>query len=135
MVVLIASLGANKDSWKKINILSTIYEWEKIYYLCDEFSYHNYNLNDKHKETKIKLMVLDVEKTTTILSEFFKNHIKDLEIALNLESGEGIGHMLILSSILKSGLGIRLVYINENNSLKEINIYPKQDSFNSEFYF
>ena len=36
-------------------------------------------------------------------------NIIDTEVALNLSSGSGKEHMALLSAILKSGLGIRLI--------------------------
>ena len=40
--------------------------------------------------------------------------IDDLEVAVNLVSGEGKEHMALLSALMKLGLGIRLIALTKN---------------------
>ena len=53
------------------------------------------------------------------LGEMLKTHVTDFEVGLNMISGSGTEHMAIMSSLLKMGVGIRLVSYN-NGSILEL---------------
>ena len=82
---------------------------------------------DQNKVFKIKIDENNVSKSLRVLSGFFKKDVKDLEVALNLYSGSGVEHMITLSSILKAGLGVRFVHL-ENNEVKELEILDEDYS-------
>ena len=129
MTTLIALISSGKGTWSEVLALIKAEKWEKVYLICNEFSYKNFNI-DQRIALKLKYneknMIEDFDK----LSDFFKKNIQDFEIALNLTSGTGIEHMALTSSILKAGLGIRFVYFKENE-LKEFKLtsfeFPEED--------
>jgi hypothetical protein len=60
-----------------------------------------------------------LHKITEEMKNGMKDAVQDMEVALNMSSGSGKEHMALLSCLLKLGLGIRLVSI-ENDKLKEL---------------
>ena len=120
MVSLIAVLSSGKGTWGHVSSLMNSNKWKKVYLICNEFAYENFKI-DTSKVLKLKFDEKNPEKSLEKLSLFFKKEIKDFEIALNLVSGTGIEHMMLISSLLKAGLGIRFVYI-KNGEIKEFEI-------------
>lgn len=121
MTSLIAMLSSGKGTWGQVNNLIKIGEWERVYLICNEFSYENFEVNSQ-KIIKLKIDENKPQKNIDILSKFFKKEIKDFEVAINLVSGSGLEHMALLSAILKAGLGMRFVYVY-NNEINEMKIF------------
>lgn len=109
-----------------VNSLMNCAKWDKIYLLCNEFSYDNFE-SKKENCIKLKFDEKKIEDSLKKLSDFFKNEVKDFEVALNLTSGSGMEHMMVTSSILKAGLGVRFVYC-DNNELKEFELLEEDYS-------
>ncbi len=120
MTTLIAMLSSGKGTWSEVNNIMKSEKWDKIYLVCSEFAYENFEV-DQNRATKLKFDIKNPQKSFEILSKFFKKEIKDFEIALNLSSGSGLEHMSVLSAVLKSGLGVRFIYFNMNQ-IKEFEI-------------
>lgn len=121
MATLIALLSSGKGSWAQVNSLIKAHDWEKVYLLCNDFSFEKYEA-DPAKSVKVRFDERKLEESVKKLSEFFKKEIKDMEVGVNLSSGTGMEHMAVVSSVLRAGLGIRFVYA-DNNELKEFNIF------------
>jgi hypothetical protein len=121
MGVLIAMISSGKGTWGKVNSLIKIGEWDKIYLICNDFSDKNFKI-DVPNLMKLIINEKRPQKSINILSKFLRKEIKDeLDVALNLDSGNGMEHMILISAILKSGLGLRMVY-PDNNEVKELKI-------------
>jgi len=120
MVSLVALISSGKGTWGGVLSLINSNKWDKIYLVCDEFSYNNFNI-ELNNVLKVKINENEVDKSLRILSKFFKEQIKDLEVGLNLLSGSGMEHMIVTSSLLKAGLGIRFIYFDKGD-LKEFEI-------------
>lgn len=113
-------LSSGKGTWGQVNSLIKLGDWDKIYLICNDFAYENFDI-DQTKTIKLKIDEKHPDKSIRILSQFFKKDIKDFEVGLNLISGSGLEHMAILSAILKAGLGVRLIYA-DMNEVKEFKI-------------
>lgn len=120
MVALIAMVSSGKGTWGQISALISNQNWDKVYLLCNDFSYEKFDISPD-KALKLKFDENTPEDSYKKLAQFFKKEIKDFEVALNLSSGTGMEHMIVLSSILKAGLGVRFVYAKENE-IKEFEI-------------
>ena len=119
MTELVACLSTGKGSWNHINKLIKSYEWDNIFLITNEFGYENFN-----PEKKVEMIVVDTNKNLEELREEIisklKGRIKGTEIALNLISGSGKEHMALLSSLLKIGVGVRFVDLDEESRVKEV---------------
>lgn len=126
MVSLVAMISSGKGTWGIVNSLMNNGKWDNVYLICNTFSYDNYN-PPKSNCLKLRFDENDLEKSMKSLSKFFKDNIKDFEVALNLASGSGMEHMAVLSTILKAGLGVRFVY-PEGNEVKEFELLEEDYS-------
>ncbi len=120
MVSLIALLSSGKGTWGQVNSLMACEKWDKVYLICNDYAYENFTA-DPNNVVKLKFDEKKPEDAFSKLSVFFKKEIKDFEVALNLISGTGLEHMMVLSAVLKAGLGVRLVY-SQNKELCEFKI-------------
>ncbi|MDK2908382.1 MAG: hypothetical protein PWQ87_840 [Candidatus Woesearchaeota archaeon] len=118
MAKLIAIASFGKGTWTQIIKLCNANDWEKIFIITDEFGMKKFpkkeniefievNFNDNLQAIKNKIF------------EELKEKINDLDVGLNLFSGDGKTHMAVLSALLNLGLGIRLVYF-EDDEMKEL---------------
>lgn len=128
MVSLIALISSGKGSWGQVNSLISSGKWDKVYLLCNSFAYEKFEI-DPQKAIKLKIDFDKIQFSYKKLSEFFKKEINDFEVALNLYSGTGLEHMCVISSLLKAGLGIRFVYL-EDKEVKEFEIL--EENYNLE---
>lgn len=117
MTSLVALLSSGKGTWSEVILLINIEDWDNVYLICNDLAFNNFNINKKNVK-KLRFDENNPKLAFKPLSDFFKGEIKDFEVALNLTSGTGTEHMMLTSSILKAGLGIRFVYA-ENKQLKE----------------
>ena len=124
MVTLVALLSSGKGTWGQVNSLIKLAKWDKIYLICNEFAYENFELKDANV-TKLKFDEKKPTESFVEFSRYFKKEIKDFEVALNITSGVGLEHMTIISAILKAGLGIRFVYA-DFDELKEFEILDEK---------
>ncbi len=118
MTALIAMLSTGKGTWTEVARLINAREWTKIILITDEFGEKTFK-----KSENTELIIFNIDDSIESLIIKFTSEIKDKlegnEVALNFASGNGKEHMALLSSLLKLGLGIRLITFS-NNALKEI---------------
>ena len=131
MVTLIALLSSGKGTWGYVNSLIKNENWDKTYLVCNEFAYTNFEPNSDKVE-KILIDEKNISKSFRVISDFLRKEVKDFEIALNLVSGSGVEHMIVLASALKAGLGVRFVYL-ENNEVKEFELLEEKFIAKEEF--
>lgn len=124
MTSLIALVSSGKGTWGQVASLMRLSKWDKVYLICNEFSYENYKV-DSQKILKLKIDEKKPQESVDKLSNFLKKEINDLEVGLNLSSGDGMEHMIVLSSVLKAGLGLRLIYA-DFNEIKELKIFENE---------
>ncbi|MFW5705129.1 MAG: hypothetical protein ACOCXG_04785 [Nanoarchaeota archaeon] len=127
MTCLIALISSGKGTWKQVLTLLNSAKWDKVFLICNEFSYDNFDINPS-KALKLKIDTKKLEKSVKTLGDFLKKEVNDLEIAVNLSSGDGMEHMAIVSSVLRAGLGIRFVYPDTVGDVKEFEIFDQKFS-------
>ncbi len=114
MTILVACLLTGKGTWAEITKLISNADWEKIILVTNDFGQKNYSPS---KADKTKLIVINESADIASMVSTLKPAFDGLfgEIAVNLVSGTGNVHMAVLSSLLKSGAGIRLVRPTEHS--------------------
>ncbi len=118
MVSLVALMSSDTKNWKEVADLIKCTKWDNVYLICNSLAFNSINLeNVKKYQFNEQNPIMSIFG----LTDTFKNEIMDFEVCINLSSGTGIQHMALVSSILKSGLGLRFVHC-ENNQLKEFEI-------------
>lgn len=130
MVSLVALMSSDTGNWKQVAALINCTKWDNVYLICNDLAYSNIDLKGV---TKYKFDETNPINSIFELTKIFKTEISDFEVCINLSSGTGIEHMSLVSSVLKSGLGLRFVYC-ENNKVKEFEILdekyvPQDDDF------
>jgi len=117
MTSLIASLSSGKGTWTHVSHLIKSEEWEHIYLITNQFGKENYK-----PDNKTTLIIIndnaEIEEIIDYLKKELDGKIIDTEVAVNLVSGTGKEHMAIMSSVLKLGLAIRLVYCSDNKCVE-----------------
>lgn len=118
MTELIACLSTGKGTWTHVARLINSEEWDKVFLITNEFGKRTFKPNEK-----TRFIMIDEDKGVDVLVKQIKEGIaKDIagpQVAFNMVSGSGKEHMAALSAILKLGLAVRLVYMEEN-SLTEL---------------
>jgi len=115
MTTLITLLSTGKGTWTEVVKLINSHDWDKIYIITNEFGQKTFQ-----KKDNMELIVINSNDSIEKLISQIKDslNVSNTEVALNLSSGSGKEHMAVLSAVLKSGLGIRLVTFE--NKLEEI---------------
>ena len=113
MTLLVACLLTGKGTWAEVTKLVSNADWEQILLVTNEFGQKNYSVQ---KQDKTKLIVINEAADSTTIMNTLKPAFEGLfgEVAVNFVSGTGNVHMAVLSALLKSGAGIRLVKPTEN---------------------
>ena len=105
MTILIAIISKQIPANNHVSKLVEGQQWDKIILIGDTKDSFSCNKEFDFVQTS--------ERTTSELTDFLKTELKNkvsgTEVAINLISGEGKLHMALVSSILKLGMGIRLV--------------------------
>ncbi|MBT3720096.1 hypothetical protein HN789_05140 [archaeon] len=106
MTSLIVLLSTGKGTWAKTIKIINSHTWDKIIIVTNEFGKSTFQ-----KKDNMELIVINPDDPIKKIISKIKDslNIIDTEVALNLSSGSGKEHMALLSAILKSGLGIRLI--------------------------
>ncbi len=116
MTDLIASLSTGKGTWTEVNKIIESEEWENIFLIANDFAIKNFS-----SKKKINFIVINDKKPSyAIVQDIIKQlegKINAFEVALNLSSGTGKEHMAVMAALLKLGLAIRIVTV-EDNQLK-----------------
>jgi len=118
MTELIAYLSTGKGTWGHVAGLISKDKFEKIYLLTNEFGKENFNTNEKTELLKVNSNE-DYKRLRDDILEIIKSKVKGTEVAVNFISGSGKEHMALISALIKSGIGFRLV-INEEKEVTEI---------------
>ncbi|HLG23948.1 MAG TPA: hypothetical protein VI564_03405 [Candidatus Nanoarchaeia archaeon] len=118
MTDLIACVSSDSKGWNHITRLIEEGEWNKVFLVCED------GPRQKFKQSgKIEFIAVDFSKPVFDLindiSSGLRYKINDMEVALNIVSGNGKEHMALLSAVLKLGVGIRLVAVTKEG-IKEI---------------
>ena len=130
MATLIALLSSGKGTWGHVNALLQVEKWDKIILFCNEFAYKEFDV----KNQEVLKLQIDERKPQEYIDKIattLRKNVKDLEVALNLVSGSGYEHMIVIGGIIKAGLGFRLVAC-EHKELIEYKLYETPELLGEE---
>ncbi len=118
MPTLVACLSTGKGTWGHVNRLIEEESWDKVLLITNEYGKENFN-----KKEAIELIQVNfssgMNELINEIQSVLKEKITDPEVAVNFISGTGKEHMALISALLKSGLGIRLVALTKEG-VKEL---------------
>lgn len=119
MTILVTVLGSQTDSWAHVAKLIKQGGFDEVVLITNDFA------KDKlTPDSDTSLVVVDFNQPIHILLDTFLKELRPIlkgtEVALNMVGGTGSVHMALLSSLLKLGLGIRLVVASDNQSFDEL---------------
>lgn len=128
MAHLVACLGSEKGTWAGLGRIIASRLFDKVYLVTDDFGMDNYETPDI-SGVNIGLIHLDFNKSSEDLvpelyvilkKKFSDDKIQDLDIAVNIVSGTGKEHSVVISTLMKLGYGIRLVDLDKNGNVLEM---------------
>lgn len=112
MTDLVFCLSKDEKWWPHLLRLISEGSWGSIFAVTDSYCRQRFK-SDK----KIEYIVVDFSMPAAEIIDDIGNKLKgrlsELEVALNMVSGGGKEHMAVLSSLLKLGVGIRLVAVTK----------------------
>ena len=126
MAHLIACIGSEKDTWNDVDKILGSGLFDKIYLIADN-SVKDYSKHDASPEATI--VRLDFSKASedlvpelyVILKKYFmQGKVQDLDMAVNIRSGTGKEHAVVISTLMKLGYGIRLVDLDKDGNILEM---------------
>ena len=118
MTDLVACLTSGEKSWVHVSRLIKERDWKSIFLVTNELGQKNFKA-----EKRVEFITIDSSKPVFELINDIKKGLEgkltDLEVALNIVSGNGKEHMAILSALLKLGVGVRLMAVTKSG-VKEL---------------
>lgn len=118
MTDLVACLSSGKGSWNYIQKLIKEESWDKVFLITNSFGKQNFKPQE-NVELIVTDFTLSLPELIKDVNSKLKGKIRNIEVAVNIISGNGKEHMAIISSLLKLGLAIRLVAVTLSG-VKEI---------------
>lgn len=129
MAHLIACLGSEKSTWNDVDKIISSGLFDRIYIITKNSVEQDDNFPHAKPEAKIKTIKMDFNKASEDLvpelyvilkKDFMQDKIQDLDIAVNITSGTGKEHAIVISTLMKLGYGIRLVDLDKNGNILEM---------------
>jgi hypothetical protein len=116
MTTLIACLSTGKGTWAQVLKIINSQEWEQIFLITNAFGKEKFSCSKK-----VELIVIDADRQplSAIVQDIksaLSGKVNDLEVALNISSGTGKEHMALISALIKSGLGFRLIDASDDSA-------------------
>lgn len=120
MTDLIACLTTGKGSWSEVVKIINSEKWDNIFLVTNDFG------KEKFKHEKAQLIVVNDSMSASAMCDavhnFLKGKVQFCDVAVNLSSGTGKEHMALITAVLRTGVGIRLITV-ENDKVVEIPIF------------
>jgi len=115
MTDLIACLTTGKGTWSSVVSLIKAEEWDNIFLITNEFGKEKFS----HEKAQLIVVKGGISEMAEQIHAALKGKVSFNDVAVNFISGNGMEHMAMLSAILKLGVGIRFVTVEEGK-IKEI---------------
>jgi len=132
MAHLIACLGSDKETWNDVSAVIQSGFFDRVYIITNDFGAQHYvkpSVKSNKSDVKINIIQLNFTKPSEELvpelyiilkKHFLEDKIQDLDIAVNIISGTGKEHAIVISTLMKLGYGIRLVDLDKDRNLLEM---------------
>ena len=113
MKTLIACLSTGKGTWGHVNRIIQEGNFEKVILLTNEYGKENFTKNDKTELVSLNFSQ-GLRELRDEITKIIKEKIKEPEVAVNIISGTGKEHTALISALLKSGIGLRLIALTQD---------------------
>ena len=117
-MILITILSTGKGTWNQVASLLSSRKWDKVIIITDDFGKEHFSSNSD--AVKVELISVNFAKSPKDLSDeifaLINGRINDFSIGVNMYSGNGKTHMALFAALIRLGVGIELVY-SENNKI------------------
>lgn len=121
MTSLVACLSTGKGTWSEVIKILNGEDWDKIYLITNDFGKEKFSI-----DKEVDLIPLNLNASPKVLTgqmvEVLAKKKLGREVAVNISSGSGNEHMALLSALLKLGLGMRFVYV-EDGKVEELKLF------------
>ena len=111
MPTLIACLSTGKGTWSEVIRVINNQPWTKVFLVTNDFGQDNFQ-----PPPNTELILLNPMAETSMMVEQIKKQlhgkVSDFEVGINLISGSGKEHMVVLEAVLELGLNFRLITVN-----------------------
>ncbi|MFH1650389.1 MAG: hypothetical protein ABIA93_07635 [Candidatus Woesearchaeota archaeon] len=108
MTKLLACLAEPVSSWPVVLKLVKCPDFEQIILFCDEKAQKAFKAPEN-----VRVVSFDRMLSAESMRDYFFSILKDMpfemDVALNLSSGDGKEHMALIAAALRTGSGIRFV--------------------------
>ena len=112
---LVANLSTGKGTWTEIIKLINSENWENVFLITNKFGKDNF----KHERAEFILIKEDsILKMSDQITKALRRKLGFNDVAVNFISGNGKEHMALLSALLKMGVGIRFVTLDNNQMIE-----------------
>lgn len=114
MPTLIACLSTGKGTWSEVTRIINSQRWTRVFLITNEFGQDNF----KPAENTLVIPLNFMAETSVLVEQLRKQlegKISDFEVGLNLVSGTGKEHMVVLEAVLELGLNFRLITVNNGH--------------------
>ncbi len=122
MRFLVVLISSGKGTWSEPASIINKGDWENVFLVVNEFTKDKFTISKKHD-----LIVIDERdfkgSIDKLKSSFSK--IDDVEVALNITSGSGREHMMVIQALMKAGLSFKFV-VHENKKLKVLDPFENE---------
>ncbi|MEM1988940.1 MAG: hypothetical protein QXS41_03830 [Candidatus Woesearchaeota archaeon] len=118
MATLIILATTGKGAWNRIFKLLNVFDWEKVLVITNKFGYEKLEF----KESKVEKIEINFNAPYDYVINEIKEKLKNYnltEVALNISSGEGKEHVALIVALIKLGVSLQFVDL-EDNELKII---------------
>ncbi|MEM4396721.1 MAG: hypothetical protein QXR30_03620 [Candidatus Woesearchaeota archaeon] len=118
MATLIILATTGKGAWNRIYKLLNVFDWEKVLVITNKFGYEKLEF----KESKVEKIEINFNAPYDYVINEIKEKVKNynlIEVALNISSGEGKEHVALIVALIKLGISLQFVDL-EDNELKII---------------
>jgi hypothetical protein len=116
MTELIVMISSGSGTWSEAAKVINSHNWEKVFIITNDFGARTFN-----RKENFEFVVINPEDSVEAISKKIFDGFNGrlgMEVALNMSSGSGKEHMALLSAVLKSGAGIRLISVNEKGIIE-----------------
>ena len=114
---LIACLSTGKGTWGHVSRLIQDGTWDDVILITNDFGKEKFTL--EKGEMIVINNRLGITELRDEIKEKLKDKLNDTEVAVNIVSGDGKEHTALISALLQSGVGIKLVAVTADG-VKEL---------------
>jgi len=119
MTDLVACLSTGRGTWTRVLQLVKKEDFENIYLIINNWAKENLKLERKN----LHLIVINPNDRVSVIRDKIirelEGKVKGFEVAVNIDSGSGKEHTAIITSLIKLGLAMRFITV-ENQEIVEV---------------